>query len=115
MSQVQVESKTVDPRLEKQTALIEYLKGGYAPKKAMELAGYSESTIEHSQAKILRNIDTDALLGALKVKSIWACHQAYAVVQDAINPDNDIKTRTYGAKLAFDAAKVFLSQDKAPT
>ena len=114
-TQVDIPPKTPPPRLDKQTRLIDYLKQGYAPNKAMDLAGYSQSTIKHAQSQILRNIDTDALFGALKVKAVWACHQAYAVVQDAINPDNDIKTRTYGAKLAFDAAKVFLAQDKAPT
>ena len=102
-------------KVEMKQMLNAYLKEGYSVKKSMELAGYSPSTIE-TQAKrtVANNIDVDELHRTLKGRSLYANHLALDVAEEMMDPKKEDKTRSYGAKLALDNAKIHLGKDQTP-
>ena len=113
--------KTKEPELkpltkvEKRQKLIGYLKEGYSVQKAMELAGYSETTIRTKLRRTVgRNVDVNALHSTSKGRSLYVNHLALDVAEDMMDTKKDDKTRSYGAKLALDNAKIHLGQDRTP-
>lgn len=98
----------------KQIRFIALLKEGNSPKKAAELAGYSQSVVETGVSKLLKNVNYDELRLALKPNSIVANHMAIGVAMRQMEY-GDARQQGWGAKLALDNAKIHLADDKSPT
>jgi hypothetical protein len=98
------------PRMERTKDLI---KEGYSVKKAMELAGYSESTINSSWKDYLIRLDLPELLRGLKHGSAILNYKAIKVLDEEMDKE-DSRERIRAADVSVKMGKLHLGEDKAP-
>ena len=98
---------------ERQEKVRELIVAGCEPKVAMREAGYAESTVVYGRNVLLKSINYDALISAIKPRSILINHKALSVIEDMLEDQQDVKRQSYGAKLAIDNARIHLQEEKA--
>jgi len=98
---------------EKQENLRKLVTAGCDPTTAMRQVGYSDKTIIGGRKVILESINYDALISAIKPRSILVNHKALSVIEDMLEDQQDVKRQSYGAKLAIDNARIHLQEEKA--
>ena len=102
--------KRQTPRMEKTKELI---KEGFSIKKALELAGYSQSTINSRYRQYLERLDLPELLRGLKQGSALLNYKAMKVLDEEMDKENS-RERIRAADVAVKMGKLHLGEDKAP-
>ncbi len=97
-------------RMEKTKGLV---KEGYSIKKAMELAGYAQTTINTHYKNLLDKLDLPELLRGLKPASAILNYKAIKVLDEEMDKENS-RERIRAADVAVKMGKLHLGEDKAP-
>lgn len=83
-------------------------------KKAMELAGYSPSTIEHKANLYMKKLDLDELRRGLGIKAALSGIKAFKVLDEGMD-GKEPKDRIKAADAALKAGKIHLGKEEVPT
>ena len=102
--------KRLTPRMEKTKELV---KEGYSIKKALELAGYSQSTINSRYRQYLERLDLPELLRGLKHGSAILNYKALKVLGEEMDKENS-RELIRAADVAVKMGKLHLGQDEPP-
>jgi hypothetical protein len=86
---------------------------GFSIKKALELAGYSQSTINSNWKDYLIKLDLPELLRGLKHGSALLNYKAIKVLGEEMDKENS-RERIRAADVAVKMGKLHLGQDEAP-
>jgi len=107
---IKKEEKKLTPRMVKTKELI---KEGYSIKKALELAGYSQSTINSRYRQYLEKLDLPELLRGLKHGSAILNYKVIRVLDEEMDKENS-RERIRAADVAVKMGKLHLGKDEAP-
>ncbi len=102
--------KRLTPRMEKTKELV---REGYSIRKAMEIAGYSQNTINSRYRQYLEKLDLPELLRGLKPASAILNYKVIKVLDEEMDKENS-RERIRAADVAVKMGKLHLGEDKAP-
>jgi hypothetical protein len=86
----------------------------YAPRKAAELAGYSELRIKGNMKRILENIRVNEIIPHLRTLTAVGNFRTITAADEMPKSDNP-KWRAYGAKIITHNAKIHLTKQDTST